>query len=196
MDSGVVSGSLEVETHEEVTEDIHEEDDEIDDEDCKGLEQQFAKCREGIKLFREASLVSRSSRTPDEDDVLQDSPEKNLSELNEIIATMANTRINDQRCSLGEERKTVPEHRDLAAGQEHRLLRPTPSLESLPCRQHLHHLAATLECPPQVVITGDTCQWRIHTCHNNTSAEIPIIRTEQQETSRFQIPLYIVRILW
>ena len=81
------------------------------DEDGEGdteLQSQFVKCRRGIRLFRDVSDQSRSSEnirelvhpTKETEDVYNNvhDHEQNLSD---IVKTMAITRMEDQRCSLG-----------------------------------------------------------------------------------------------
>ena len=189
MDSGViVSGSLELEPPEEIVVEVVNEQDE-DEDDVEGL--YFAKCREGIKLFREASIVSRSSRSPDEETFVQDTSEKNLYDLTDLVNAMASSRLDDQRCTLGPSKKDRRKSdchenafrtRSLPSQSTPRGSRkPSLELENLTCKQQLVHLATTLKDPPQVAVTGDTCQWRIHTCPSHV-AEVPIIRTEQELT--------------
>ena len=73
-----------------------------DDEDLQ-TEIQFAKCKDGVPLFREESARSSiiEGRTePRPKPLSPTSKAKEMVALSETISSMAKLRMNDQRCSL------------------------------------------------------------------------------------------------
>ena len=93
-----------------------ETQDEEEDGDTDELQSQFAKCRRGIRLFRD---VSDQSRSPEN---VREKPGHNTKRREEIysngvdheqnlcdiVNTMAATRMEDQRCTLGGNHNPAP----------------------------------------------------------------------------------------
>ena len=61
---------------------------------------QFAKCRAGIQLYREMSLVTRKEVRPRPRPVSRQECEEDISHLSHLVTIMASMRMDDQRCAL------------------------------------------------------------------------------------------------
>ena len=61
---------------------------------------QFAKCRAGIQLYREMSLVTRKEVRPRPRPVSRQEFEADISHLSHLVTLMASMRMDDQRCAL------------------------------------------------------------------------------------------------
>ena len=74
------------------------EEEEVEEEEEASL--QFAKCRAGIQLYREMSLVSRKEVRPRPRPVSRQECEEEISQLSHLVTIMASRRLDDQRCTL------------------------------------------------------------------------------------------------
>ena len=134
-----------------------EEEEEEEEEEEPSL--QFAKCRAGIQLYREMSLVSRKeppvvSRPRS---VSSQEREEEISELSHLLTVMADMRLEDQRCSLAL----------LASKQSKTSVRPKIAALTSKTASYKSYKETIIELEdkklplPQILLLP-TSQWRIH----------------------------------
>ena len=143
----------------ELEEELEEEEEE-ELEEGQGL--QFAKCRAGIQLYRELSLLSRPEPpVVSRPEVSRQEREENFSYLSHLVSLMAGMRLEDQRCPL-----PLPLSM-LDRKQRKHSVRPKVTALTSKTASYKSYKETILELEekklplPQILLLP-TSQWRIH----------------------------------
>ena len=135
-----------------------QEDDESSDEEDVEANVQFVKCRAGVQLFREMSVISRAPDTirpkarPDLD------CQEDIAKMSELLSVMARMRLDDQRCALGvSSTKNFPEPNSIQGGSS----KERQAMSSKKCKETLFELPDK-RLPLHQVLLIPSSQWKLH----------------------------------
>ena len=138
-----------------------QEDDESSDEEDEESNVQFAKCRAGVQLFREMSVISRAPDTirpksgPDLD------CQEDIAKMSDLLSVMARMRLDDQRCALGvsstKTSQNIPETNNIQGGSS----KERPAVSSKKCKETLFELLDKRPPLHQVLLIPSS-QWKLH----------------------------------
>ena len=124
---------------------------------------QFAKCRAGIQLYREMSLVSRKEVWPRPRPVSRQECEEEISHLSHLLTVMASMRMDDQRCTL-DTRDTQDSQDNKQRKKSSKLKMPALSCSTAAYKSYketILELEGKKVPLPQILLLP-TSQWRIH----------------------------------
>ena len=142
----------------ELEEELEEEKEELEEEEEPGL--QFAKCRAGIQLYRELSLLSRPELpVVSRPEVSRQEREENFSHLSHLVSLMAGMRLEDQRCPLPLSMLDRKQRKHSVRPKVTALTSKTASYKSY--KETILELEEKKLPLPQILLLP-TSQWRIH----------------------------------